>query len=380
MKSIKRLAYFVLCLCVLFTSCAKNLDQPFDKQDLTQTTTARSAQKSLLTGAYANGFYLINEGWYGHGTGEVNFYSYATSSLQDSVFGVANPTKNLNPATSTLQFGRIFNGKLYLVSKVGGPLVVTDEGTLVESARIAASPTNDWRAFVGVDATHALVSSQTGIYPLSLPGLSVGTKLSGASISGQVGDMIKSGNYIFTLSASSGVVILNASTNVIAGTIPGMVVGFAKTSDGSVWCAGGTSLVKIDSSTLATTTVTLPFTANSSWAAWHPGSIAASTAQNAVFIVNNGTWQGGTTIYKYVVGSPSSLLAPFITIATGKETYGAGVGYDASSNRLVVTTVQSGGTTNYSVNDLVIYNAATGALISDLSYSGYWFPSLVVFH
>ena len=242
-----------------------------------------------MTGAYSNGFYLINEGWFGHGTGEVNFYSYATGTLQDSVFGVANPTKNLNPATSTLQFGSIFNGKIYLVSKVGGPLVVADEGTLVESARIAASPSNDWRAFVGVDATHALVSSQTGIFPLSLPSLAVGTKLAGTSISGQVGDMIKSGNFIFTLSASAGCVILNASTNAIVKTIAGVVVGFTKTTDGAVWCAGGTTLTRIDPSTLATTTVTLPFTANNSWAAWHPGSITASTSQNAIFIVNNGT-------------------------------------------------------------------------------------------
>jgi hypothetical protein len=377
MTTIKRLAYLVLCASVIFTSCSKNLDQSFHPQ---AQTDSRTVQKTLLTGAYTNGFYVINEGWYAHGTGEVNFFNYATGTLQDSVFGVANPTKNLNPATSTLQFGRIFNGKIYLVSKAGGPLVVADEGTLVESARIAASPSNDWRAIVGVDATHALVSSQTGIYPLSLPALTVGTKLSGASISGQVGDMIRSGNYIFTLSASSGVVILNATTNAIVKTITGMVVGFTKTTDGSVWCAGGTSLVRIDSSTLLTTTVTLPFTANSAWAAWHPGSIAASTAQNAVFIVNNGTWTGGTTIYKYVVGTPSSLSAPFITVAAGKETYGSGIGYDASNNRLVVTTVESGGTTHYAVNDLVIYNATTGALISDLPYSGYWFTSLMVFH
>jgi len=379
MSTIKRLTSLVLIFSTLFVSCTKNLDQQFQPQ-LQTSTTAKSSLTPLLTGAYSNGFYLINEGWFGHGTGEVNFYSYATGTLQDSVFGVANPTKNLNPATSTLQFGSIFNGKIYLVSKVGGPLVVADEGTLVESARIAASPSNDWRAFVGVDATHALVSSQTGIFPLSLPSLAVGTKLAGTSISGQVGDMIKSGNFIFTLSASAGCVILNASTNTIVKTIAGVVVGFTKTTDGAVWCAGGTTLTRIDPSTLATTTVTLPFTANNSWAAWHPGSITASTSQNAIFIVNNGTSTGGTTIYKYVVGVPSSLSAPFITIASGNETYGSGVGYDASSDRLVVTTVQSGGTTHYSVNDLVIYNATTGAQISDLPYSGFWFPSIMVFH
>lgn len=374
MKSIKHLAYWAITASLFFTSCSKQIDQPYAPQ--TGSTVPRT-----VTGPYANGFFLINEGWYGHGTGEVNFYNYATASLQDSVFGVANPAKNLNPATSTLQHGAIFNGKLYLVSKVGGPLVVCDEGTLVESARIAASSSNDWRAFLGLDATHALVSSNTGIYPLTLPSLAVGTKLSGAAISGQVGDMIKSGNYIFVLTSSSNVVILNATTKAIVSTIAGVAVGFAKTSDGSVWCAGGTSLIKIDSSTLAATTITLPFTANNSWAAWHPGSIVASTAQNALFIVNNGTaGLGGTTIYKYVVGTPSSLSAPFITVPSGTETYGSGIGYDASTNNLVVTTVESGFTTHYSVNDLRFYNASTGVFVSHYAYSGYWFPSLSVFH
>ena len=379
MRSLTRLSCLILLAATAATSCTKNLDRPFGTESLTTQTTTK-VQSTLLTGPYSNGFYLINEGWYGHGTGEVNFFGYTSGSLQDSVFGVANPGKNLNPATSTLQFGTIFNSKLYLVSKVGGPLVVTDESTLVESARIAASPSNDWRAFVGLDATHALVSSETGVYPLTLPSLTVGTKLSGSPISGQVGDMILAGSNVYLLSETAGVVIINASTKAIVKTIPAMVVGFTKTTDGAVWCAGGTSLVRIDPTTLATTTVTLPFTANSSWAAWHPGSITASTTQNAVFLVNNGTWTGGTTIYKYVVGNPSSLSSPFITIASGKETYGSGVGYDHNNDHLVVTTVQSGGLNNYSVNDLVIYNATTGAQISDLAYSGFWFPSIAVFH
>ncbi len=378
MRTIKRLAYLVLVFPMVFVSCTKNLDQQFQPQ-LQDPATTKSSLTPLLTGAYSNGFFTINEGWYGHGTGEINFYNYATGTLQDSVFGVANPTKNLNPATSTVEFATIFNSNLYLVSKVGGPLVVMDPNTLVESARIAATPSNDWRAFVGIDATHALVSSQTGIYPLTLPSLAVGTKIAGASIAGQVGDMIKSGNFVFTLSASAGCVILNSS-NTIVKTIAGVAVGFTKTTDGAVWCAGGTTLTRIDPVTLATTTVTLPFTAFDSWAAWHPGSIVASTAQNAIFIVANGTWMGGTTIYKYVVGTPSSLSTPFITIASGRQTYGAGIGYDASSDRLVVTEVQAGGTTNYSFNDLVIYNATTGAQISDLAYTGYWFPALMVFH
>lgn len=90
--------------------------------------------------------------------------------------------------------------------------------------------------------------------------------------------------------------IINASADTVVKTIAGMVVAFTKTSDGSVWAAGGSRLLKINPSTLDTVTVALPFTANSSWAAWHPGSITASTSENAVFIANNATFTGGTTI------------------------------------------------------------------------------------
>jgi uncharacterized protein DUF5074 len=381
MRTNKNLIILAVSVSAFLVSCTKNMDQQF-KPSATDPlrTTSQGLTRPLLTGPYSNGFFLVNEGWYGHGTGEVNFYSYSTGTLSDSIFGAANPGKNLNPATSTLEFGTVFNGNLYLVSKVGGPLVVTNESTLVESNRIAASSSRDWRAFVGVDSTHGLVSSQTGIYPLTLPALTVGTKLAGSQISGQVGDMIKSGNYIFALSETAGVVVINASTHAIAKTIAGMVVAFARTSDGTVWAAGGTSLLRINPATLDTATLPLPFTANSSWDAWHPGSITASTSENAVFIANNGSFTGGTTIYKYIVGTPSSLSAPFITIASGDALYGAGIGYDASNNTLVVNTVQSGGTTHYSVNDLDIYNAGTGALIKDLGYTGYWFPATPVFH
>ena len=377
MNNIHRLsALAAVCSVLFFASCTKN--QEMSARQETAGTRLAANLETLATGPYSNGFFLINEGWFSHGTGEVNFYSYATGLLSDSIFGHANPTKNLNPITSTLEFGTVFNGNLYLVSKVGGPLVVADQNTLIESNRIAASTSRDWRAFVGIDSTHGLVSAQTGLFPLALPALTVGTAIPG--VTGQIGDLILSGNNVYALSQTAGVVIINASTHAIVKKIAGMTVAFTRTSDGTVWAAGGTRLLKINPSTLDTATVALPFTVNNQWAAWHPGSITASTSENAVFIANNGTETGATAIYKYIVGTPSSLSTPFINIATGKETYGAGIAYDASADHLVVTTVKSGFGQNYSTNDLDIYNAGTGALISDLGYTGFWFPAIPVFH
>lgn len=334
--------------------------------------------KVHVFGKYENGFFIANEGWYGHGTGSVSFYRYDTQLKEDSITTKENPGKDLNPATSTVEYATIFNDKFYLLTKAHGPLVVMDAYSMKESGRVAAASTSDWRAFVGLDSGHALISSQTGVYPLDLNTLAVGTKLS--TVSGQIGDMIKAGNYIFVLSSSQGVVILNASDYSVAKTIGGMLVAFAQTPDGSVWAAGGTSLIKINPATLTVTTITVPFTVYGAWAAWHPGSITASTKDNIIFLAQNSTFSGGKAVYKYVDGSPASLQSPFITIIAGKELYGCGIGYNAALNQLVINTVQSGFGANFAVNDLDFYDATSGTLVKDIPFSGYYFPAVNVFH
>jgi len=328
-------------------------------------------------GKYENGFYIVNEGWFGHGAGTVSFYRYDTNQIEDSVFVKENPGKNLEPATSTLDFGTIYKEKLYLVTKVGGPVVVADAYSMKELNRIPAQGGNDWRTFVGIDDNRGLLSSQKGLYVVDLNTLEVGTQISG--ITGQVGDMIKAGNYIFVLSQSQGLVVLSASTFAVVKKIAGMQVGFAKTKDGAVWVAGGTTLHRIDPATLEYTQIDVPFTIYGSWGAWHPGSIAASANDNTVYLARNGSWSGGKEIYRYN-GTASSIQSPFITIPAGKELYGAGLGFDAHLNQVVVTTVKSGYGSNYSVNDLYFYDPQTGAEKKNLNYTGYFFPAVPVFH
>jgi len=360
--------FIVALLLITFTACKK------DKQNPTQVNP---------TGKYQDGFYIINEGWYQHAAGSIGFFSYTKGAIVDSAFSTENPGKFFNPNTSQLESGTIFKGKLYLLTKYGGPLVVADAMSLKETGRIAAAPTNDFRAFLGIDDTKGLVSTSDGIYPINLSTLALGIKIS--TVSGEVGDMIKAGNYIFVLSADKGLVILNAADYTVAKTIANLSVGFAVTPDGSVWVAGDTSLDKINPSNLNVTTVTTPFTVNNTWGAWHPGSITASTKENTVFLANNEQYNGGTTIYKYTDGNAASINTAFITIAPGKdlqskELYGKGIAYNATTNQLVVNTVESGFGTHFTVNDLDFYDPSSGALIKDIPFTGYYFPAIVVFH
>jgi hypothetical protein len=326
-------------------------------------------------GAYENGFFMINEGWFGHGTGTVGFYRYDTKAIEDSVFVKVNPDKDLKPESSTLEFGTIFNKKLFLVSKVGGPVVVADAYSLKEEKRIPAQGGNDWRAVVGVDENQALLTSGKGIFKLNLSTMTLNGQIEG--VTGQVGDVVKANRYIFALSATKGVIVINATTLAVEKTIPGMVLGFAVTDDKKVWAAGGTKLINIDSNTLEVKETALGFTAYGSWGAWHPGSITA--AKNDVFVAKNGSWTGGKEVYKYN-GTAASLSSPFVTLTQSNILYGAGIGYDRKKNTLVVITVNEGYGANFAINNLYLFNADSGAKTETLSFSGYYFPAVSVFH
>lgn len=326
-------------------------------------------------GAFENGFYLINEGWFGHGTGTVGFYRYDTQRIEDSVFVKTNSTKDLYPLNSTLAFGTVYNEKLYLVSKSGGPVVVTDAYSLIEEHRIPSESGNNWRAFLGVSETQGLLSSSNGIHKVNLETLVVEGTVPG--VSGQIGDMINVGEHIFVLSQREGVIILNAGTYEVKKRIPDMALGFAKTEDNSVWVAGGTTLVKINPSTLETEAIELGFKANSSWGAWHPGSITASA--NAVFVAKNGSFGGGNEIYRFK-NDLASLKEPFITLPVNEVLYGSGLAFNPDSGQLIVRTVRDGWGENFSYNKLHFYNTDLGNVEKTLSYEGYYFPAAPVFH
>ncbi|MCW3463775.1 DUF5074 domain-containing protein [Chitinophaga nivalis] len=331
---------------------------------------------ALVTGKYANGFFIANEGWFGHGTGDLHFYSYSGDSLVYDVYHQANPTGTLGGAANTLQYATIFNGKLYIVVKAGGPLVVTDAGTLVETGRITTLPGNDGHAFIGVDASRGLLSASDGVYPVSLPSLAVGTKVAG--VSGYTGDLLKIGSRIFVLSESDGIVALNSTTYAVVKKFGAANLAFAAGKDGAVYATNTDSIIRIDPVSLARTAVKLPFAVPSPWGAWRHAAITSSTQENAIYIVRNNGFAGGTQLYRYIPGTPASLSTPFITLPTGQYFYGAGAAYNKAKNELVITTLNGAYTGN--INRVLIYDATTATLKKTLTYNGWFFPAMPVFH
>lgn len=333
----------------------------------------------VAAGKYENGFFVINEGWMGHGTGSVSFFDYESGSLKDSVFQKENPnSQGFMPTTSTVQFAAEFNDKLYVVSKVKGPVVIADAKTLKEVGRIAGSTDYDWRAFVGLDENRGLLSGSDGVYLINLKTYKPSFKLLGAT--GQTGDMLKAGKYVYVLNQSAGAIIYNADDLTVVKKIKGVTLGFAQTPNQKVWYTAGKYLYNSNPQTLETDSVELPFAPATTWFTWFSSPIIASTKDNTVFLLKSPSFGGGKELYKYVEGNKSTLDKPFITTPDKQSFYKKNLGYNPQTNQIVTTTVQDGFTVNYSVNNIYFHDAITGQLIKQIPYTGYYFPAMFVFH
>ncbi|MGX5819099.1 DUF5074 domain-containing protein [Chitinophaga lutea] len=326
-------------------------------------------------GPYQNGVYVINEGWFGTQTGSVWFYAYGADTLQPWAYHTVNPGKQLGGVMNTLQYASIHDNKLYLVIKAGGPLVVTDAHTLVETGRVERAADGKAITFTGVDATRGLIGAEDGIYPVNLAGLSVGSKLPG--IGSPTGNMLKAGNYIFAHNRDSGMLVLNAATYAVAGKPYKATIGFVQGRDGRVYGAKDSLLISAHPATLALDTVKLPFAVVSPFGAWRSVSMTASKAHNHVFIVQPGKgWSYGTKLYRYVIGNPNSLAQPFITLPEGQYFYGSGVNYDHHKDELVITTIN--GSFTGDENRVLFYDAQTAVLKKTIRYKGWYFPAMTV--
>lgn len=340
-------------------------------------------------GKYENGFFMVEEGQYGTTNGDVAYYSYDSNKVLFNVYAKENPGGSMGPTSATLQFANIWNGKMYMVVKVGGPLVVTNAYTMKETGRINNLPLDEGHAFVGVDQNRGLLSTVNGIYRLNLNGPVLGDRVAG--IDTAAGDMLLAEKYIFAVTQAEGMVILNANDYSVAKKYKQVSIGFTRTKDGAVWAAGDSALVRIDPVTLDITTIPVPFKVTNPWAlwSWRSGSITSSVNGNEVYIAERKSYPGiggdleygGTHLYRYVPGNAASLSAPFITLPAGQFFYGCSVRFNERTKELlVISLMDEWGASND--NKWLFYDAASGVLKngSTVNYKGYSFPAMPVFY
>ncbi len=242
---------------------------------------------------YQDGFFWLNEEWFGHTNGSINYIT-ADDEIKYRVFEAQNSGEFFG---CTSQYGMIFGDRLYVMSKQqldngdryragsGGRLVVADAKTLKKivafdeigtTAGTGATGPNgstmagDGRACVGVRPDKVYLGHHKGIRVLNIDldkaasddpetaasAFTLGNEIvvndnNGSGLyNGQVGDMVATQNFVFAVSQDRGLLVIDPEKDEIIkllGTvyistdskgnekISYSVQGVTQTADGHVW-------------------------------------------------------------------------------------------------------------------------------------------------
>lgn len=372
-----------------------NFNPNMESYEISSTLTPVSAYSAQAD--FTKGYFMVNEEWFGHTNGSVNFVGE-----NDQIYYRVYSEKNNNQAFgATTQFGTIYGDKFYFISKQaadggdtqytpGGRLVVANATTMEKIASFNTIGGGDGRSFVGVTDKLGYIGASNGIYTFDIENLQVGTLIpgtgGGSQYAGQIGNMVRTSQYVFAVKQSAGILIIDPKTNTLVKTISGAYHSVVQAKDGSVWAIQNQKLVNIDTKTFATTDYALSTATQylGSWGAWNAGSFTYSNQQNALYWMNSvNSFTSGTKVIKFDV-TTKTIVDNFITIPGQTGTYkqipyGAALRVDPISDKLILNTTESGFGAHYQKNWIHTYDN-TGALLNTKTLNDYyWFPAVAVF-
>jgi len=117
-----------------------------------------SASAANAQSTYTDGFFMVNEDWFGHTNGSVNLIKN-DGTVNYRVYSTVN---NNQAFGATTQYGTIYGDKFYFISKQaadggdtqytpGGRLVIANAQTMQKIAGFNTIGSADGRSFVGVN-------------------------------------------------------------------------------------------------------------------------------------------------------------------------------------------------------------------------------------
>lgn len=339
----------------------------------------------------AKGFYIVNEGWFPHDKGSVNYFEKNGTSYTPRyrAFKAANPDTELGNTTC---YGAIWGGNFYLISKQGNRLVIADAQNL-KSKKIITDLGGDGRSFVGIDEKKAYIGYNGGIKTFNIESLTLGDAIAG--VNGQIGNMCYAYGKVFAVSDEN-LYIIDAKTDKVEKTVTGSYDTYKSVvtaKDGSVWVAAADKFIVYNPNDLENTKeIAYPGNAavSSSWGSWNPGGLCASTQTNTLY------WTTGTSswslnaVCKYDIDA-SNANSSFYTLPNDEAgqkrvLYGAGLRVDPLSDNLVLQSCRD--EWEYAYNWLFLLSN-TGTLNTSFVVADdkeptagngyYWFPSMPVF-
>lgn len=372
-----------------------NANPNMESYDISSTLTPVSVYSAQAD--FTKGYFMVNEEWFGHTNGSVNFVGD-----NDQIYYRVYSEKNNNQAFgATNQLGTIYGDKFYFISKQasdggdtqytpGGRLVVANALTMEKIAGFDNIGGGDGRFFLGVNEHLGYIGASNGIFTFDIDNLQVGSLIEGTNggslYSGQIGNMIRTSQYVFAVKQSTGILIIDPKTNTLVQTISGAFHSVVQAKDGSVWAIQNQKLININPTSFETTEYPLSTATQylGSWGAWNAGSFTYSNQQNALYWMNSvNAFTSGTKVIKFDV-TTKTLVDSFITIPGQEGTYkqipyGAALRVDPVSDELILNTTESGYGAHYQKNWIHTYSN-TGALLNTKTLNDYyWFPAVTVF-
>ena len=389
----------------------------------------------LSLGAWAqdytfnNGIIFINEDRYGPNQGSINFYNYDYDEMEYNVYALVNPNTKLGVTT---QQGQLCGGRLFVVSKqansnessgntVGSRLAVLDAATLKQQGSIrrlgAQDSVYDGRSYCAVNARKGYMATSAGIFVVDVEAMTAtgpipGTESSAKGdynslYSGQCGDMVRFGQYVFAVQQGRGLHVIDYNTDQVVKTLsfPNIVTVFV-TAGGGLYVANNSREVydfsggpfeadftRVDPVALEVMDVYRlgdNYGALSSWGAWRACMMCVDPVSEKVYYYYD-EFQNHISCYDF---STREFTDHFIDLPEAAEVnwdgtrnhqglYASALSFDPHTGDMVVMTTEAAPMYAYEIfnhNWVLFYDAATGVLKRQTRLQdAYWFPAMALY-
>lgn len=337
-----------------------------------------------VSGEMGEGFYIINEGWFGHDNGSVSFYNTENNTIRHNAFAENNYGESLG---ITSQSATLWNGKMYICSKQDNTLAVVDPNTLY-ATKVTGHLAGSLQTYemIGIDNDYAILTHNGYFSRIDLNTYETKTYMMVGNTWGGTGSgTMFGGRLILNVNGDNLYAIDPAELSADTPTFSRIDVftsggtRFVECSDGYLYTIeskkdGTRNLARIDRNLNVEKKAIREDYNPSSFSTYTEDSFCGTPDGDFYYIaggrIYHATWEDPAPEEAFTAAEPGMML------------YGAGIRVNPSNGELVATYVSTGeesGTEIYNGNLVARYDGSTGEKVGECRNSGYFFPATVIF-
>lgn len=337
---------------------------------LTVTDKGGVSQKQIKVEVrkYYGGFYMINEGSYGHHNASFNYFKNDSALFATyDKFLAAHSDLTLG-ATGVV--GSLQGKDFYILSKNEPFLTKLNAISMTQTATLNLSSGVSLYSLCNMcflNDGNMILTTYRGAYKVDPQTMALTDTLTAKKTT----DVILKGDYLYMLVNDSVNIYKAMDLTPVVTNAAKATTGFAVTGN-TIWAADGNKLVKIEDKEVST--VDLPTGYEVYYDSWsyHPTSLQASQdGKNLLFVKNDG-WSNKVAVCYHIA---ENKVTDFLTSTDTYSFYGAGIQVNPKNGDVYLIYSDD----SY-MNNRIIVTDAVGQPKDTLDYSGeYWFPSSIVF-